>query len=197
MKRTNFTVKESERDLNAALPYELGKAKDSDEEKVRRIPFRNMDAVGPAGSINSSVRDMSRWVMMLLAKGRFAEKKIARPQTIVDVMRPRMVTGSPRRTSHFGYASYALGWMVSMYRGRLLVRHGGNIDGFSAMVALLPDQKIGIVVLSNLNADQSRTISESMSRIPSPFQSLKGISTLRSRQIKLPLKESTDFSSHI
>ena len=158
MKRTNFTVKESERDHNVAVPYELGKDEESGAEKVRRIPFRNIDAIGPAGSINSSVRDMSRWVMMLLAKGKFGGKTIARPQTIANVMRPRMVTGRPRRTTHVGYTSYALGWMVSTYRGRLLVQHGGNIDGFSAAVWLLPDQKFGIVVLSNLNADQSRTL---------------------------------------
>jgi hypothetical protein len=49
------------------------------------------------------------------------------------------------------YILYGLGWFIQPYRGHHLVQHGGNIDGFSAMVAFLPQEEIGVAVLSNLN----------------------------------------------
>src|SRR5262249_4772506 len=56
-----------------------------------------------------------------------------------------------------GPSSYGLGWMIRDYRGHLLVSHGGNIDGFSANVALLPRDRLGIVVLTNLDVTEMRT----------------------------------------
>ena len=49
------------------------------------------------------------------------------------------------------YRLYGLGWMITSYRGHLMVEHGGNIDGFSANVGLFPRDSIGIVVLTNMN----------------------------------------------
>ena len=51
--------------------------------------------------------------------------------------------------THMG--SYGLGWLIEPYRGLRMVSHGGNIDGFTAHVAFIPAEKIGVVVLSNLN----------------------------------------------
>ncbi|MEC0206875.1 serine hydrolase [Paenibacillus lautus] len=51
--------------------------------------------------------------------------------------------------THMG--SYGLGWLIEPYRGSRMVSHGGNIDGFTAHVAFIPAEKIGVVVLSNLN----------------------------------------------
>ena len=47
--------------------------------------------------------------------------------------------------------SYGLGWFVEPYRGRHMIHHGGNIDGFSSLVAFMPYEKIGIVILTNMN----------------------------------------------
>ena len=69
MKGSNFSVEESKKSPDFAKPY---KEKD---EKVAEIPFRNIDAMGPAGSINSSVRDMSRWLCSSSAVARWATRR--------------------------------------------------------------------------------------------------------------------------
>jgi hypothetical protein len=47
--------------------------------------------------------------------------------------------------------SYGLGWFLQDYRGRLIVQHGGNIDGMSALVAMMPEERLGLVILTNMN----------------------------------------------
>lgn len=156
MKRSNLSVEVSKRDANAAQPYVLN------DDKLELVPFRNLDAIGPAGSINSSARDMAQWLRMLLGKGSLgkgkAARRIASRATIEGLMRPRMVMPGGRGGKEFGYRTYALGWMVQTYRGQLMVHHGGNIDGFSALVTLVPDADLGVVVLSNLGANPSTAL---------------------------------------
>lgn len=45
--------------------------------------------------------------------------------------------------------SYGLGWFISAYRGNKVIHHGGNIDGFSALVSFIPTENIGLVILTN------------------------------------------------
>jgi hypothetical protein len=63
-----------------------------------------------------------------------------------------MTTGETAERPDISPPTYGLGWFVDNYRGHARVAHGGNIDGFSAMVSLLPNDRIGMVVLANLNA---------------------------------------------
>src|SRR5438132_1571937 len=56
----------------------------------------------------------------------------------------------PRTDQEQMFAEYGMGWRISDYRGRLLVSHSGSVQGFHAYLALLPKDKLGIVVLSNL-----------------------------------------------
>jgi len=139
MQRSNSSVVVSKSDANAAQPY----------IERERVPFRNIDVVGPAGSINSSVRDMAQWVRALLDEGKLGNSRVFPASVIKTVMQPRMVTGRPRESEEFGHQTYALGWKVQTYRGHLLIHHAGSIDGFNANVALFPDAKLGVVVLSN------------------------------------------------
>jgi hypothetical protein len=49
------------------------------------------------------------------------------------------------------FRTYGLGWFMEDYRGRRLVHHGGNIDGMSALVAMMPEENVGLVILTNMN----------------------------------------------
>ncbi len=123
------------------------------------VPYRNIDNAAPAGSINSNVTDMAKWVALLLNEGRIGEGRDAE-QVItkgsIDVMwTPLSVAtavgpgGALRAESHF--LLYGLGWFLQDYRGERVVQHGGNIDGMSALVAMMPEHELGVVVLTNLN----------------------------------------------
>ena len=145
MVRSNFSVVASQKDKDFALPY------DEREGKVVKIPFRDISLIGPAGSINSTANEMSRWVTVHINGGKYGDKQVIGANTLADLHTPYMTTGGVSTRPDITAPDYALGWMVDNYRGHGRVHHGGNIDGFSAMVSLLPNDGLGFVILTNKN----------------------------------------------
>ncbi len=148
MDGTNFSVNDSPNADDFALPY--SKAKD----EIKLIPFHNIDSVGPAGSINSNVEAMIKYVQFHIAKGRHADKQLLSAAQAEQMQTPQMVmaatTQSPR-DEELGDLSYGMGLMVSAYRGTKYVEHGGGIDGFISLLSFLPRKKIGVIVLTNMS----------------------------------------------
>lgn len=149
MTSTSTSIKAFAGSTNVATPHSRI------DDKVQAINWRNIDNIAPAGSINSNVQDMAQWVRLNLGDGTFQKQRILSansikemqtPQTIVRLEGPR---GALYPEAHF--LAYGLGWFLSDYRGRKLVEHGGAIDGMRAEVALMPEEKLGLVVLTNLN----------------------------------------------
>lgn len=144
MTGTNLSVAESQRAPDFSLPYEVR------HDTVRQVPFRDINLVGPAGSINSSIDDMLKWVRMQLSDGTLNGTRIIQQATLRDMHAPHMSIGLPDQ-KEFGAQDYGMGWFLTSYRGHYRVSHGGNIDGFSALVTLYPEDHVGIVVLTNQN----------------------------------------------
>lgn len=145
MERSNFSVNDSQADGDFSQPY--GKK----DEKVSKIPFRNIDAMGPAGSINSCIEEMANWVILQLNKGKFGEKQVAAEGTITATHTPQMAIRSLGEYKEALMMCYAMGWGVGHYRGHLTLQHGGGIDGFISHVSFMPHDKIGVIVLTNLS----------------------------------------------
>ncbi len=147
MTNSNFAVSESQKSRDFATPYTL-------KDKIALdIPFRVIDAMGPAGSINSSVNDMSKWLQLNLGGGTIGGKRIVAARQVEDMHRPQMVIQTfPGlfEDPEIQQPSYGLGWIIESYRGRKRVHHGGAIDGFICQVAMIPDEGLGVVVLANL-----------------------------------------------
>ncbi len=147
MSGSNFSVRVSQQQPDHALPHK------EEDEKVVSIPFRNLDSVGPAGSINSNIEDMTRWLLLNLNKGRHGDIRIVSEAQIAQMHAPQMVMPDPlagRYPELPNLVSYGLGWCLQPYRGHTLIWHTGGIDGFTSIVALLPDENAGVVVLNNL-----------------------------------------------
>ncbi|KLU62389.1 D-alanyl-D-alanine carboxypeptidase precursor [Peptococcaceae bacterium CEB3] len=142
MKRTNFSVNESRHNNDFSKPYKVV------NQKIKETTFANIDAMGPAGSINSSVREMAQWVSLHLSKGKFQASSLISENNVRQMHSPHIIIG-PSQDGRILFPSYGLGWFTEVYRGYQVVYHGGNIDGFTAMVALVPKEKIGVVILSN------------------------------------------------
>jgi CubicO group peptidase (beta-lactamase class C family) len=145
MNTTNFSVEAIQKSKNYALPYNVK------QEEVIAIPFRNINAIGPAGSINSSAKEMANWLLFQLNKGVFDDKKIISESNFKQMHQPQMPMPGDIDSDEIFYRSYGMGWMLTSYRGHFRSEHGGNIDGFSANVGLLPRDNIGVVVLTNMN----------------------------------------------
>lgn len=152
---SNFSVKDSQTSDDFALGY----AKVRDE--VRRVPFYNIDALAPAGGINSNVEEMIRYVRLLLDLGSYEGRQILERKTAERMQTPQMVVADdPPGTlqslefPELGHSAYGLGLGITTYRGRKVVQHSGSIDGFSALMAFLPREKIGVIVLTNLSGNR-------------------------------------------
>ncbi|MBD2515013.1 serine hydrolase [Nostoc sp. FACHB-973] len=145
MRDSNFSVETSQKANDFALPYQ------EKEDKIESISFCNIDITGPAGSINSNVIDMANWLLLQLNQGKFGDKQIISSSNLSQMHSPQIVMTQTLEYKELFYEFYGLGWTITSYRGHNLIQHGGNIDGFSARTTLLPQDNIGIVVLTNLD----------------------------------------------
>ncbi|QLG42203.1 serine hydrolase [Paenibacillus sp. E222] len=145
MNSSVFSVDEMQNQPDFAFPYI-----DQNGESTR-IPFRKIDAVGPAGSINSNLVDMIAWVQFQLNQGQQGGKQLISKEQLAVLHSPQMVCDSPFHSKELPLSTYGLGWMIDSYRGHAMIHHGGAIDGFASQVAFLPGEQIGVVVLCNTN----------------------------------------------
>lgn len=150
MERSNLSIEELEQSTNKAFGYELYK-----DSIIRKMDYYRIAGMAPAGSINSTVNEMSNWLKVWVNNGKFNAEQILPELFVKEAMSSQaVITGALPDTEHpdMFLANYGYGWMLSSYRGHYRVEHGGNIDGFSASVAFFPSDSLGIVVLANQNA---------------------------------------------
>ena len=132
--------------MKKSKDYSYGYSYNFDTKETRRLPTRTLDAIAPAGSINSSANDMAKWLEFILGGGLAGNKRLVSEASFDEWTKPQM------KISPDGKVSYGFGWFVQDWNGRKLIQHGGNIDGFNSMVALLPDENVGFVLLTNVSA---------------------------------------------
>ncbi len=151
MNNTNTSVNTFKPGANWAFPHSKV------DGKLQTIPFEGLDNAAAAGSINSSVADMSKWLLLQLNRGKisgtetriFSEKSsqaMWTQQTVIPV-----TDGGPEELRELkpNLAGYALGWGVRDYKGRKLVGHTGGVAGFVTRVMLVPQENLGVVILTN------------------------------------------------
>lgn len=143
MARTNFSVDVSQADPNHAKPYT------TKDEAPHEVPFANIDALAPAGAINSSARDLARWLQFHLGTVEGDGAAIASRAAVAALHAPHIVIPDAGGDPLVLAPAYGLGWFTEVFRGHAVVHHGGNIDGFTALVMLVPDQALGIAVVCN------------------------------------------------
>lgn len=103
-------------------------------------------SIRPSGGINSTVEDMAHYLIMLLNSGQYKGKRVISSDNLHYLWSPK--TPMPEVAGRWNF--YALGWVVTQDEPAPLVWHNGETLGNKTMVALMPEQKIGIVILSNL-----------------------------------------------
>ena len=127
-------------------------APSSTECGLVQVPYRNIDAVAPAGSINSDVEEMLHYIQFHIDSGRYNGRAILSKENASLMETPQMLVGDQEIwPDELGVATYGLGLSVTSYRGRKLVQHGGGIDGFISQMSWLPRERIGIMVVTNMS----------------------------------------------
>jgi CubicO group peptidase (beta-lactamase class C family) len=122
-------------------------------------PHGNMDNIAPAGSILSSARDMAQWLRFQLNDGMVSGKRLVSSSALRETHTPQILMGAgaagpPDSAGVTLFSTYGMGWMVQDYRHQLMWQHGGNTDGMTAAVGMLPEHRFGVVVLSNMASAQ-------------------------------------------
>ena len=157
---------------------------------VQPVPYRNIDNAGAAGSINSNVVDMAKWLRLWINKGTFEGKRLISEAMVKEATTPQFTIDDPdmiARLMQPRFLGYGYGWFVEDFRGQRWVNHGGNIDGMAAMVGFLPESRIGVVILTNMNqSDVSLPLTANI------FDRLLGISPPRDYNTEYYAAEQAD-----
>ncbi len=121
---------------------------------LRPVAYRDLDNIGPAGSMNSSVAEMTRWIRFQLDSGRVGGRRLVSDSSFREMLSPQTVIPvasryPAQRLARPNFTAYGLGWFLQDYRGRKLAMHTGSIDGMNALVAMVPDERLGLVIFAN------------------------------------------------
>ncbi|MEL6561636.1 MAG: serine hydrolase [Bacteroidota bacterium] len=156
MNRTITSTNQLEQKGNFAIPHK------TKLDKNTPIDWVNWDNMSAAGAIISSSDDMARWLIMQLNNGTHngATLLSAQQQNILWSFHNNSILSVDYKEKNPGthFSGYGLGFGLRDYYGRLMVRHGGGYDGMYSQVVMIPEEKIGVVILTN-----------SMSGISSPL----------------------------
>lgn len=179
MKRSSTTYEELLADKNKASghSYFLG--------KEITVPYDNINNLGPAGSINSCVKDLAQWVMCQLDSGKLNGKQVIPYAALAETRKP--VIPLPARTKGSHLASYCLGWQTMDYNGVQPFWHNGGTSGFVTTVCFVPELNLGIVVLTNtdqnnLYNDLRRMIIDAYLKLPyKNYSALNVVASMKAR----------------
>ncbi len=151
-------------DRNVSAPH--GLAEDGQDQSpnghrgVRLWPWRYLSSAAPAGSINSTARDLARYMLFQLGDGAVDGRRVISQAQLLathtrNASRPSAAAAAAdgfeafdRRIDQQGYG---LGWQTSRYRGRQLVHHAGGMPGYAANLWMSPSDGLGVAVLTNLD----------------------------------------------
>jgi len=149
MSNTLALTAEMPKSLNRTVPHTFV------DERLSPVPYGQLDNMAPAMSISSSVNDMSKWVMMLLNNGKAGVKQVIPAAAIAATRAPQDVVGTVHRLSgQTNYSLYGLGWQLEDYAGHNMVMHTGGVTGYVSSVTLVPDEHLGIIVLTNTDQNE-------------------------------------------
>lgn len=138
--------------LSADLPKSLNRTAPHTlvDGRLVAIPYCQIDNMAPCGSISSSVNDMSKWVMALLNDGKVGQRQVIPAAAIQATRQPQDIVGNVRHLNgESNYQLYGLGWFIQDYAGHRIVMHDGGVNGYVSSVTLVPQDKLGIIILTN------------------------------------------------
>ncbi len=125
---------------------------------VPQIPIPN-EPLGPAGTVNSTARDLARWVHFQLGNGTIDGKRFVSAEALEETKSPQIVIRLEESTRasnpETNLMAHGMAWVIQDHRGELLVTRTGSLNGFRARVDLLPKRSVGFVLLTNAGRAQA------------------------------------------
>ncbi len=117
---------------------------DQGREQFTQQPPRRVGALAPAGAIVSTAKDMTQWIRFQLGRGAIDNQRLVSDSVLQETWTSQIEIRDG--------LSYGFGWFLREWQGQPVIEHGGNVRGFAAQVALLPESNLGFVLLMNVTA---------------------------------------------
>jgi hypothetical protein len=143
MQNSNTSVEETQKNSDFSARYAESAG------KIKSISFRDLHSIAPAVAINSSISDMLKWIQLQLSDGTLNGVNYICKERVQEMHTIHMPEASSPIEEEVFCFGYGLGWGVGMYKGNYYLSHNGSIDGSLSQVFLIPQKKIGVVILSN------------------------------------------------
>jgi hypothetical protein len=148
MPSTVFSVAEMKQQPNHSVPY---REKRDSAQLIQTPHYEDIAGVGPAGSIISTIQDMSRWLIAVMHDGTYQEHQVIPSRVLKATLEPAIATPNIDLETR-GYKEllnpiYGMGRWVASYRGSYFTYHGGAIGGCFSQVSSMPYEQIGVIVL--------------------------------------------------
>ncbi len=151
MSRTCTSINDFDQYTNVSTPH-IPK-----DGKLVPIPWLNVDNIGPAGNVNSCALDLAKWIQLHLNKGEFAGKEIWNSSIQREMHSPQTIMPDQwmdaKISKHTHFVLYGLGWIMTDYRGKKFIYHGGDTDGMASYIGLVPEEKLGVAIIQNTSSN--------------------------------------------
>lgn len=161
MNSSNFAPEPPETGMPLANGYRVERHEDGTAKKLVPTPLGLHTELSPgaAGALFSTLDNMIRWLTVHVNEGASGGQQLVSSGNLKQMHLPHtVIPGGGVNEALFGNSiiTYGLGWFVEPYRGHTLVHHGGNVEGHSVMIACVPQEKLGVVVMCNVAASYLR-----------------------------------------
>ena len=168
MTNTETSIKQFKTGDNVAMPH------NESGGRLRVVHYGNVDGAAAAAGLNSSVSDVAKWLRLQLGRGKFEGRQIFSEAQSWQMHQPAVLLPISKSASEFNptrhFNAYGLGWSLWDYHGRKVVSHGGGLDGMISQTAMIPEENLGLVVLTNsetpVNSIMQNKILDTMLGVP-------------------------------
>jgi len=148
MHRTVFSVAEMKQQPEYSVPY---REKRDAPQLIQTPHYEDIVGVGPAGSIISTLQEMSQWLIAVMHDGTYKEHQVIPSRVLTATLEPAIATPNIDLETR-GYQEllnpiYGMGRWVASYRGHYFTYHGGDIGGCFSQVSSMPYEQLGVIVL--------------------------------------------------
>ncbi|MDX1476589.1 MAG: serine hydrolase [Saprospiraceae bacterium] len=129
--------------------------------KIQVITDLDADQIAPAGAVWSCIEDMAKWVQFLLNDGMVNGERLVSARNFAELFTPQIIIPKEmfyptHRHTNPHWTTYGLGWFQHDYQGRVVQFHTGSLPGTIAIIGLIPEEELGVYVLSNLDHTEVR-----------------------------------------
>ena len=149
MKSTYFTTADMKKAGNYSLSFF---EKDSTKTLLTKKYEAQNDALGPAGTIRTSIEDISHWMIAQLNNGMYEGKQVIPAKAVAETMIPNIIMDNEGKYDELSNALYCLGRAIQTYKGYKITSHTGSIDGYYSSLTFIPSAALGIFMVHNLES---------------------------------------------